>query len=225
MDFYVSARTTQEQIRAEQMRRQAVLTSGYSFIVLQLLDNKKSRVSGVETLIPRKAESMTNPGMIEFTFSIATGPMVFESDLNRGGVMTAYLLDTDWNRAILGTHFNLNFWRIVDVITGTREDVVPITTREIVEDVRKRSANSAKAALRKPLVAVPELLPVMTKSEVKDIPDEDLDASIERLTKEKAKRDKLKANAKEMAKYPVGVVRKPEAPVSAEPEGLVTVKA
>jgi len=225
MNFYIPSRISQEQAQVEQARRQAVLQSGYSFIVLQLLDRKKSRVSGVECLKMRKQESQENPGMEEFVFDVSTGPLVFEADPQRGGMMTAYLLDTDWNRAILGTHRQYNFWRPVDVISGTREDVKAITLKEVLDDVQTRSEHTAKAILRTPKTESPNMLPASTKMNVEELPEEEIENRIKRLIAEKDRRGNLKKNKEEMAKHPVGVMRqknaRPEA--SPQPDSLVVV--
>jgi len=230
MDFYVSSRITQEQLRAEQMRRQAVLQSGYSFIVLQLLDRTKKRVSGVETLTAKTVESQTNPGMIEYSFDIKSGPLIFEADAARGGMLTAYLLDTEWNRALLGSHYTLGYWSIVDVISGTRDDVTPITRQDVIADVKKRNEHSLKTIIRTPKGNVPQLTPpAVTKTTVESLPDSVIDEKLARLQEEKTRREKLKKNREEMAKHPVGAMRKKaEADVPPEPnmseDSLVTVK-
>lgn len=218
--LYVSARATEEQLRAEQMRRQAVLTSGYSFIVLQLIDRRKARASGVEVILPRRTESTEAPGTYEFTFDLGTGPLVFEPDQNRAGIMTAYLLDSDYNRALLGTHFNLNWWRIVDVISGHREDATQITVREVVEDVKKRSESVKSAAVMK-RPSGKRYAAIVTKDSIKDLPEAEIDARIEKLREEKDRRSKTK---EETAKKPVRKVAPLPEEVPEEEDALVVVK-
>lgn len=212
MDFYVSARVTQEQILAEQARRQAALQCGKSFIVLSLKDKKRRRLSGVEVILPKRVED--EEGDMTWEFAQGQGPLVFEPDPARGGIFTAYLLDTEWNRAILGSHYTLGIWKIVDVINGNDEE--PVTLQAILDDVRGRAQSSMNQALR---VNPDDLLPAGPEA----LTDDDIDAEIERLKKIKEGREKDKSEEPKRKRKPRKAPVEPEP--ENEPEDLVVVNS
>jgi hypothetical protein len=203
--MYISAAMNREETAKEFMRRQAVLQSGYSFIVLQLKDAKKRRVSAIDTLIANPVESQDNPGMIDFEFKTKTGPLVFEKDATRGGMYTGYVLDTEFNRQFLGTHYGYGFWKIVDVISGTvegEEGKEPITLQKIIADVKARYEASLKVTVRKTIPPDP-----MSDTH-REMTDEDLEGAISKLEEIKRRREAAKAQEKEMKKIPMGILRK-----------------
>lgn len=233
MNMYISAAMNREETSKEFMRRQAVLQSGYSFIVLQLKDAKKRRITSIEELVASPVESQDNPGMIDYEFKIKPGHLVFEKDATRGGMFTGYVLYTEFNRQFLGTHYGYNFWKIVDVIPGSieGEESEPITLRGVIADTKARYEESLKKVIRK--TAPPDPL----SDTHREMTDDDLDGEISKLEEIKRRRDAAKTKGKEMKKIPMGILRKrgqpknedaeeppePEVPVHEPEEDLVKV--
>jgi hypothetical protein len=233
MNMYISAAMNREETAKEFMRRQAVLQSGYSFIILQLKDAKKRRISAIEELIANPVESQDNPGMIDYEFKIKQGQLVFEKDATRGGMFTGYVLDTEFNRQFLGTHYGYNFWKIVDVISGTidGEEKEPITLQNVIADIKARHAASLNKVIRK---TVP---PDPMSDTHKEMSDDEIEGEIAKLEEIKRRREVGKAQGKEMKKIAMGILRKrgrppkteqsessePEMPIHEPEEDLVKV--
>jgi len=150
MQQYASFTVTQEQIRREQEQRIAVLRSGYSFIILALTDRTKSRVTGVDALKMILTEDINNP-----RFEIVQRQLQFDPDPTRGGMQTAFVLDTVKNRKFLASHSAGNYWRIIEVVSGYMKEDGTEGDGEVLNigTVRKEIAKVREQLIKKAIDA------------------------------------------------------------------------
>ncbi|HUX57150.1 MAG TPA: hypothetical protein VMV77_09255 [Bacteroidales bacterium] len=118
----------------------STVQSGYSFVVLELLDDTKSKVSGVEDL---KAIPSEKKG--RYTFEKVTRQLRFEADPMRGEMQTAYVLVTDFNLSFLASHKANNYWDVIDVVAGKNNP--GITLEKILTDIDDILSGVKKATL------------------------------------------------------------------------------
>lgn len=153
MQSYISMTVTQDQIEKEKQRKIAVIQSGYAFVVLQLIDLNKKRVSAMDTLVTKPTEKI---GV--HIFEIVSRQLMFEPDLNRGNVYTAYVLDTEWNRKFIASHYDNNYWEIVDVIPG-RKGVPLVYDTFVKEIIELRDELKANTITSTSGMGIPVLVP------------------------------------------------------------------
>lgn len=126
--FKMQLGMTTEQSQRYNWRKISTLQSGYSFVVLELLDESKMRVSGIEDLktIPTEKKG-------RFHFEKVTRQLSFEVDTLRGGMVTAYVLYSPYNMSFLASHKEKNYWDIIEVIAGksNRSLTIDVVTSEI----------------------------------------------------------------------------------------------
>jgi hypothetical protein len=168
MDRFITAGQTREQMQKEMLRRAAIQQSGYAFIVLDLLSYSHSRISGVEELMAFPTEKKG-----KYTFQVVTRQIMFEEDINRGGALTYYMLDTEWNRKILASHLNEGYFDIVQVISG-REKLLDLYTviQELAELKQKQISETIKSNAGK---TIPKLVPETNKMDISMLSVEDIE--------------------------------------------------
>lgn len=102
---------SQDQVRIETIRQQAILRAGKKFINLLLIEPKMNRIQGAVTLHAKPYEDAN--GMMAFSFEEKGGPLNFNLDEIKGGYY-CQILDCEHNRRFLATHVDGNFWQIED---------------------------------------------------------------------------------------------------------------
>lgn len=178
MNHYISVRATQEQYEKELRRRQAVIQSGYAFIVLELIDRRKRRVSGIDDLNPLPTEMEGR-----YNFEVVSRQLQFEPDPNRGGAWCAYVLYTDRNCRFLASHLDCGYWEIVSVISGRKQRLV---LDEVIEKLEKLRDDLAKASVSTINKNVPELLPADSKPyDIANVDEEVLVRELQRREEQK----------------------------------------
>ena len=129
---------SQEELQREMDRNRAVTQSGYSFAVLELKEKKKCRVSGINTPMSKVTEDGT------FEFVVVARQLQFEADISRGNTMTAYVMIDEHNKKFLASHFPLNYWEIVAVMSGRDNESITLDEflSEIADLSRKQMSES-----------------------------------------------------------------------------------
>jgi len=175
MQNYINMRVTQEQVEKEAQRKIAVIQSGYAFVVLQLIEMNKKRVSAMDTLVAKPTEKQ---GV--YNFEIVSRQLMFEPDMNRGSVFTAYVLDTEWNRKFLASHYDKEYWEIVDVIPGRKTK--PLVLNEFIEEIKVLRDELAEQALSSTSgMGIPVLTPQDKKPfDVASLDDEIIEQEMKR---------------------------------------------
>lgn len=179
MQSVINVRIDQEKILKEQYRRAAVLRSGYSFVVLELLsEHTKLRISGVDDILARSTEKKG-----KYLFEVVQRQLCFEEDVNRGGAVTAYILVTDHNLRMLASHFDNRYWEIVDVVSGSKNR---ITISEVLEKVEALRSTMIEEAVSTDL---PQLQGKIKGMDVAELSDEILEQELARRKNKEADDD------------------------------------
>lgn len=128
MNQFYTGRVNEDDVIKDMQRRSAVRHHGYSFIVLELIDMRKARVSGVEDL---KGVQGDRPG--KYVFEPIQKHLEFSVDVSKGGMLTAYVLDTPNNRKFLASHIDCEYWEVIEYITGRKKD--KIEYEDVIEEL------------------------------------------------------------------------------------------
>lgn len=123
MNLAFTGRVNPDKLEEEFKRRSAIRHQGYTFIVLELIDFRKMRVSGIQGL---NATPAGMPG--KYNFTKTETQLEFSEDISMGGIFTAYVLDTEKNRKFLATHLDCGYWDVVQVITGRKAERLDLET-------------------------------------------------------------------------------------------------
>lgn len=174
----ISAAMTKEEQAKEMARLSAIDDLGYNSIELELTDQTRTKIGAVETVVPQFVQRSPQEGGSGYIAKIVSGDVQFS---RRGGVgkMRAWLLDTEFNRYFLASHLDCGYWRIV--------------TEGVIEDINRRHKELVAEAVD--MDAIGQGVPVganvsSTKIvSVAGMTDDDLDAELQRLVVEKARRD------------------------------------
>ena len=173
MNRYIHTRDVDEQRIREMQRRQAVIQSGHAFFVLELIDERKGRISGIDELIAVPTE---RPG--KYLFKTEQRQLQFSIDPGTG-VMSAHVLDTDWNRKFLASHLEENYWEITSVISGRKKPLDLDTVLEELAELRQKLIEETIEVVTE----VPALLP--NDSKHYDIANVDLDVLVKEIERRK----------------------------------------
>ena len=129
---------TKEQAARYNWMKLSTIQSGYSFVVLELIDNSKTRVSGVEDIKPIPTERKGR-----YSFEKITRQIRFDPDPTRGEMLTAYVLITDFNLSLLASHKDGNYWDIIDVVVGKKSPGLTLSkVLQDIEDIRSGAKNA-----------------------------------------------------------------------------------
>jgi hypothetical protein len=173
MNRFISGNEGREATRREMLLRRAIIQSGYAFIVLELIDDTKKRVSGIEELIPIPTEKRG-----KYNFKTESRHLVFSPDMNYGGLYTAYVLDTEFNRKFLASHLNEGYWDVIQVIPGKNNSLNLGTLISELHDLKEKQIQATiKANKGKEM---PILNRVKYSFDVGGLSDEDLAREMER---------------------------------------------
>ncbi len=179
--MYDFMRITQESIAKERHRKMAVMQSGHAFIVLELLDPKKRRVSAVDELVAYPTDRKG-----KYRFETVSRQLMFEPDANQGGMDTAYVLDTLHNRRFLASHLDCGYWEIIEVISGRKG--TPLVIEEVLAELYVLRGKLAEDARKSApgYVEIPKLLPENTMPfDVGKLSEDVLEKELERRKKER----------------------------------------
>ena len=193
--------------------QKALRESKYSFIKLRLVNLRHSKMKAIQAISPEYG--IGDMGLLVVTLKESSGDLRFEPDETRTE-MVANVFDCEKNRNFLASHTAYNFWEIVD--DKIREEI-----QVIADDMTAKAIRNKKN--RRP------------KEEI--MSDEQLEAQLARLTKEKSQRQLTRidsatvrpmgmAEFKEASEVPEGVdaiVEAPEAEKKAgKKKGIVTIE-
>ena len=183
----------------EQQRRMATIHSGYAFIILELIDYTKWRISGVDELISKPTEKRG-----KYIFEVVQRQLQFAEDSSRGGTMTAYVLDTKHNREFIASHLDSEIFTIVGVISGRSQK---LTLAKVIDEIDELKEEMAKKYVEvtnpQPPVLEYESPIIVNEDEIQNVPEELLKQELER-------REQLKNNSEGMKEVPMGALVKKE---------------
>jgi hypothetical protein len=97
----------------EAARQHAIFTSGHKFIWLTLKDYKVKKLSGIEYVHSTPYVNEQAGGIISYQFDVRGGQTDFQFDPSRG-VFRYAMLDSEFNRRFLASHYHHSFWHIED---------------------------------------------------------------------------------------------------------------
>ncbi len=131
---------TKEQANRYNWMKVSTIQSGYSFVVLELLDDSKISVSGVEDIKPIPTERKGR-----YRFEKVTRQITFRPDPTRGEMLTAYVLITAFNLSFLASHKENRYWDIIDVVVGKTNP--GLTLEKVLTDIEDIRDGTIKATV------------------------------------------------------------------------------
>jgi hypothetical protein len=192
---FVSYAVSQEMAVRDRNRKRQITQSGYAFIVLELDDVTKRRVSGVDCL---KQISTEKRG--KYKFEVVSRQLEFFVDVNRGEALIAYVLDTERNRKFLASHHDCGYWDIVDVISGRRNkntgsEEKKLTIDVVIEDIVKLRKKLAEETINAHSGSgkIPHMAPEGKPYDIANFDDETLE--LELANRKKARMTPVEENA------------------------------
>jgi hypothetical protein len=167
---------SQEDMLNEFKKRQSILHSGYEFVVLELKNKTKSRVSGIETLKCTRDENGKD------VYEIVQRQLQFDLDIQRAGQKTATIPITDFNKNFLASHLDGGYWDIIEVMPTIGN------FHSFIEELKSIREKNIKEAIDQPVQE--------TKRDdgVFDIADMDEEILLDEIERRKKKKSEVDIN-------------------------------
>lgn len=164
MEQMPSLPVSQAEAIRENARKSAIFTGGHKFIWLSLLNQRRSRITGIEYVHATPYIDERGGGMTRFYLEVRGGTMDFQYDPNTG-IFRYAMLDSEHNRKFLASHYHHEFWKIEDEkidaeIKKMSEAIAEKIKKTNDEAPEEKSTEKPKKAGRPKKVEVPPVMAI-----------------------------------------------------------------
>lgn len=151
----------------EAARQHAIFTSGHKFIWLTLKNFKVKKLSGIEYVHSTPYINEQAGGITQFAFDVRGGQTDFQFDPSRG-VFRYAMLDSEFNRKFLASHYHHDFWAIEDDSYRVEIEKASLAIADSIKvNIDRRGTFAPKPSVSEVTMPAPTPTPKVEKEKAK----------------------------------------------------------